>query len=95
MSESLSYFQITCVNCESKGKITVVRTRTEETKCHECGAILVIESWKIKYVLTPEGKLIDTTEIARQDGRSGRATPMHSSVVDAAVSPDTARKAAK
>jgi len=63
MSELVSYFQITCVNCESKGKTTVIKTRTRETICHECGAILVIDHWQIKHTLMPNGILIDNSVV--------------------------------
>lgn len=66
MSESISYFQITCVSCEAKGKNTVVKTRTRETPCHECGAILVIDHWQIGHTLTVDGLLIDTSVPAKR-----------------------------
>lgn len=90
MSENQSYYQIICVSCEAKGKHTEVRTTELETKCHECGAILVIESWRIKYVMNPDGKIVDTSLPPVERKRSG-PSPM-TSVVDAAAPPVAARK---
>lgn len=70
--EPTSIYVIDCCTPECAKKNNKIRSTTLDAKCPECGLEIRVESWRIKYTLTAEGKLINEKGEECPDG-SARA----------------------
>lgn len=61
MSQPYSHYQIDCANCGE-----TVTTTGASVKCHECGTLLVVESWQAQHTQLADGRIVETATLEKK-----------------------------